>query len=975
MSEPDMVNRRIPTFLFLIFMILATGLLFIGYLSYREFKQRYISKTEDELTAITELKVQELMHWRQDRIADAAILISNPSIIDLATRLLDNPDDIRVRVQIENELQGFLIHHRYERIMLLDTQCVKRWILPDGPERPVSSVSPDTIAHLANGEPVFEDFYWNDAHHKVYLKILIPIRTRSPTATLRGFLALRIDPSYYLYPFLSTWPTASRTAETLMVRRDQDQVLFLNPLRFNPDAALHLRFPLDRSDLPASQVIKGAKGMVSGRDYRGVQVLACVQPVPDSPWLLVSRIDQEEAFAPIQQRLWTIIGFVALLFTGTATSLGLVWRHYHMAHYQSQLNTLKSLYEISERQKSLLAAVPDIIMEVNNRKIYTWANAAGLEFFGPDVLGREAASYFVGEPDTYQRVEPLFNGNENVMYVESWQRRQDGESRLLAWWCRVIKDPDGRPIGGISSARDITDQRKNETAIHFQAEILNQVENLVTVTDLEGRILYVNDAECRFMKCTRESLIGHPVTIYGEDTSRGASQTDIIKHTVELGSWRCDVVNFTPDGTEVTLDCRTRLMYDAKGRPFALCGIATDITQRKQAEQQRLQMEQKLQLTQKFESLGVLAGGIAHDFNNILMAVMGHAELALDALSPMSVAREDIREIEVAARRAAELCRQMLTYAGKSTLTREPVDLLDLMEEMAHLLKTSISKKALLNLHLERGLPPIAADPSQIRQVVMNLIVNASEAIGDRSGVINLSLGAIECDADYLSRNELNAEMKPGFYVFIEVSDTGVGMDAATRARIFEPFFTTKFAGRGLGLAAVLGIIRAHQAILRVYSEPDKGSTFKVLFPVMNTPPLNGAIEKPDATNTSWKAHGSILLVDDEETLRALGSRILSTMGFTVHTAVDGMDALRIYREHSGNIDLVLLDMTMPHMDGIETSRQLRQLDEKIKIVVTSGYSSEEVSGRFSGKGLTGVLQKPFTRAKLQELLAGIFPA
>ena len=283
---------------------------------------------------------------------------------------------------------------------------------------------------------------------------------------------------------------------------------------------------------------------------------------------------------------------------------------------------------------------------------------------------------------------------------------------------------------------------------------------------------------------------------------------------------------------------------------------------------------------QKLESLGVLAGGIAHDFNNLLMVVLGHAEMALQEISPRSAVRGNLTEITTAAQRAADLCRQMLAYAGRAVFALERVELRELVEEMAHLLKTAISKKAILNLSLERGLPPIEADPSQIRQIVMNLVINASEAIGDRSGVITVSVGATRCDEEYLRKTELHDDLAPGLYVHLEVTDTGSGMDAETRSRIFEPFFTTKFTGRGLGLAAVLGIVRAHKGALKVYSEPGKGTTFKVLFPALEE---KGRERGPSNSSpqADWRGQGTILLVDDEESLIDLGARMLEHLGFT----------------------------------------------------------------------------------------------
>ncbi len=410
---------------------------------------------------------------------------------------------------------------------------------------------------------------------------------------------------------------------------------------------------------------------------------------------------------------------------------------------------------------------------------------------------------------------------------------------------------------------------------------------------------------------------------------------------------------------------------DTRDRPATMIGTIQDITDRKQVEEENRILERQVQQSQKLESLGVLAGGIAHDFNNLLMAVLGHAELALDEISPMSPARRSITEITTAARRAADLCRQMLAYAGKASFALERVGLRDLVEEMAHLLKTAISKKAILNLNLERGLPPIEADPSQIRQIVMNLLINASEAIGDRSGVITVSVGATRCDEEYLRKTELHDGLSPGLYVHLEIADTGSGMDAETRSRIFEPFFSTKFTGRGLGLAAVLGIVRAHKGALKVYSEPGKGTTFKMLFPAL--PEREDAARSRESSPLAgWRGKGTILLVDDEESLIALGARMLEHLGFTVLTAADGLQAVDSYRERGKEIDLVLMDLTMPHMDGAEAFGELRRLNPDIRVVLASGYSHEDVSSRFAGKGLAGVLQKPYTLAKLRELLAGL---
>ncbi|HEY5528450.1 MAG TPA: PAS domain S-box protein, partial [Thermoleophilia bacterium] len=337
-------------------------------------------------------------------------------------------------------------------------------------------------------------------------------------------------------------------------------------------------------------------------------------------------------------------------------------------------------------------------------------------------------------------------------------------------------------------------------------------------------------------------------------------------------------------------------MRDEVGNQIGVQGRKRDITEIKEAEQERLQLERQVQHSQRLESLGVLAGGIAHDFNNLLLGVLGNAELALAELAPAAPARDNLLAITQASQRAAELCRQMLAYSGRGHFVTELIDLRTLVEDMLSLLKSTISKKILLKSNLPEGLSPLRGDASQLSQVVMNLVINASEAIGENSGVITISIGAMECSADYLRTAYLEANLAAGSYLTMEVSDTGSGMDKETQERLFEPFFTTKFTGRGLGLSAVQGIVRGHKGDLKMYSEPGKGTTFKLLFPaaVVEVERLG---ETSAAEDSSWSGEGTVLLVDDERTIRVLGARMLSRLGFQVLLAADGREALEVYCE------------------------------------------------------------------------------
>jgi CheY-like chemotaxis protein len=364
----------------------------------------------------------------------------------------------------------------------------------------------------------------------------------------------------------------------------------------------------------------------------------------------------------------------------------------------------------------------------------------------------------------------------------------------------------------------------------------------------------------------------------------------------------------------------------------------------------------------------VLAGGIAHDFNNLLAIILGNASLALDELPPMSSVRDSLRVIEKTSLRAAELCRQMLAYSGKCLFVNQPIRLKELIEEMVSLLKSSISKKAVLNLKLGERLPPLRGDPSQIGQVLMNLVINASEAVGDHNGVITISTGVSNCSRQNLRGVYLDETWTEGRYVWLEVADTGCGMAPETQQRIFEPFFTTKFTGRGLGLSAVLGIVRGHKGMLKVESQPGQGATFTVFFPASRE---EAALTGRDGglSSETWKGTGTILLADDEESVRTMGKRMLRRLGFEVLTAVDGREALEIYHAQREEIKLVLLDLTMPCMDGEETLDELRRIDPEIRVVMSSGYSEGEIAARFAGKRLAGFLQKPYALYELAQCL------
>jgi two-component system cell cycle sensor histidine kinase/response regulator CckA len=399
--------------------------------------------------------------------------------------------------------------------------------------------------------------------------------------------------------------------------------------------------------------------------------------------------------------------------------------------------------------------------------------------------------------------------------------------------------------------------------------------------------------------------------------------------------------------------------------------LVLEATRNLAALEERAQVQEKLLHVQKSESLGLLAGGIAHDFNNLLTAIMGHASVALLKLPESSAARPSIDALVAATRRAADLTQQLLAYSGKGRFQIRLIDLSEHIREIVTLLEAATPKQVQLRLELASSLPAIECDVAQIQQVVMNLVINATEAIGDQRGSVLVITGQQTIDASYPADGLTGEAPKPGDYVFVEVQDNGRGMDEATKQRVFDPFFTTKSTGRGLGLAAVLGIVRAHHGVMRIYSAVGHGTTFKVLFPAQSAPAETMAVsvrEEPKGT-------GTVLIVDDEVYLRRAARSILEHYGFAVIEAESGDRALEVYEEAKGSIVAVLLDMTMPGISGEETFRRLRQIDPEVTVILSSGYNEIEATRRFTSKGLAGFLQKPYTAGQLGEYVAQVIAA
>ncbi|MFA7059718.1 MAG: response regulator [Pedobacter sp.] len=491
------------------------------------------------------------------------------------------------------------------------------------------------------------------------------------------------------------------------------------------------------------------------------------------------------------------------------------------------------------------------------------------------------------------------------------------------------------------------------------------VPDLISIIDTNHTIIRVNLAMADRCGLMPKELVGRKC----HELMHGASDPHV----------SCPHVRLIQDGFGHTEQIEEKLLngvfditvsplHNAEGQLSGCVHVARDVTERKRAEEERLAFDQQFQQTQKLESLGVLAGGIAHDFNNILTIILGHCYIVDQDIDSGMDQKTHVKHIEKAAGRAAELCRHMLAYAGQNELVQTRINLWLLVDENVKMLRSAIKKNVNFELDLKYDVPEISGDSAQIQQVVMNLIINAAEAIGDENGTINITLKKTTVSTDQADKDFWGNAIHAGNYACLTVSDSGCGMTVETQKRIFEPFYTTKFTGRGLGMSVVLGIIKSHDGSLQLSSMPGVGTTFKIFLPLTAVPDILETKLTFDSVS-SVKARGAILLVDDEEELRIIGTSLLKAMGYSVMIAPDGREALEIYHEQRAGIDLILLDLLMPEMGGVHMYRRLREISPSLPIIVCSGYSVEEILEDIYSDKYSAVIQKPYNPDQLRNTL------
>ncbi len=1056
-----------------------------GYLYIAVEERSFEAEVRNQLGAVAELKVQELVAWREERIADARILgVSLSTLIAGAESLSGG----RNRAEIEAWMGRLLGATSYTAVGLFDRDNELRVWLPAG-DSPHDLDRQLILQSMRTKVPLLGDLRRDDPMGAARMALAVPI-LRSPSSEPLAALLLEINPAHFFYPLIQSWPTPSRSAETLLVRREGNDVVFLNELRHQKDTALKLRFPIASAPPPAAKGALGYEGALEGLDYRGVRVIAVTKGVPGSSWIMVVKVDREEVLAPLHKRTRLIAGFFGLAGVTLIVGILLLWsRQAAKAVHTSEVR-YRRLFESAKDGILILDALTGTIVDVNPfliellgfpREAFLGKRLLELESFGNIAANRayflellqkeylrydsillESAGgrriavefvsnvYFVGNQkviqcnirditerqrteDALRESERKFRAvlettsllgvmldqegniilcNDFLLALTGWTREEvlhrnwfelfippearreiyeeiflktiasgelpvhhrneiitrTGERRLVEWNNSMIRDTNGQFVGVASIGEDITERKLAEQELRAKEETLSESQSIAHV------------GSWRWEVATGTNLIlWTPETyrIYGVSPDAFVPTTETLLSLLHpddraaMQAWMeaclageappdLEVRASRPDGSVRHILGRGHLVRNAEGKPIRMTGIVQDITERKLAEEERNSLQLQLAQAQKMESIGHLSGGVAHDFNNLLTVINGYGQLLLGKFSLGDPLRTDVEQILRAGERAAVLTRQLLAYSRKQILQPHVLDLNRILGEMRPMVERLVGEDVEVCARFGSETGMVRADPHQLEQVIMNLVVNSSDAM-PRGGKLLVETGCVELDETYA---QSHPEAHVGRYVMLAVSDSGVGMNEEVQQHIFEPFFTTKGVGKGtgLGLSMVQGVVVQSGGSIEVSSKPGQGTTFKIYLPRIEEEAVE---EKVADTAPVLRGSETVLLVEDEAEVRRYVVTVLRSQGFRVVEVENPAEALSLCEPGGEHIDLLLTDVIMPKVSGRELADQVKRLRPGIKVLFMSGYSGNRIEVDGFLEESTSFIQKPFSREQL----------
>lgn len=1202
-----------PVLVAALFVLLASAIAWSAWRYYRAQKEAIEHEVRNQLLSIADLKVAEISDWAARRMDEVGLLMADSATARAMQRLASGspgqPEGSEVRTWLEEVRRRLhlasatFVNDRGDTILSVGTLF--------GDAEHIRQAAAEV---LRTNRVVLHDLHV-DGPGTIHMGLNLPLRV-SPDARPFGALLLGIDPAERLYPLLRRWPVPSQSGESLLVRRDGDEVVFLNGPRFRQDAALQLRVPMSRRDQAAVQAVLGARGIVEGVDYRDVPVIAAVRAVPGGLWFLVAKMDAEEVEAPIRRRSILLIFATVSLILAAGAGIFAIWRrqqvqfyrarheadlerqalagHYHylsrfandiilmmdhggrileandraltaygysreellrmtirdLRHPSSESDFERQWKEAGERGALVFESVhrtrgghpfpvevsvrsisegegqfrQSVIRDITERnaldeklrrmldahsaviessasaivtvtpdfRVATW-NKAAERIFG------WTAEEALGVPALFVPPHRMENAGElhrNVMRgavisgTPGLGQCKDGRVITLSISAAPLHNPEGQSTGVVLNFLDTTDRTKAEEALRRNESLYRATFDQAAVgmyyASLDGRFLRVNPQYCRITGYSQEELLqlsfrdvthpddlqadlerldrlvsgegatvrlnqrsirkdgsavwvhatvsllrsesGEPLHFVGvvEDVTERLRAEEALRQSEErfrclvesapeailvhrdmrilyvnsaavamfgatsaaelLGRNALDLVSpedreavkervalvarhvpappidrsyLRTDGTPIPVEVSAvPIEYDRQ--PAALVFLR-DITERKRNEAEKHGLEEQLLQAQKMESLGRLAGGVAHDFNNHLTVITGYCDMLLACMEPDDERREEVEEIRAAGVRAETLTQQLLAFSRKQIAERKPLNLNDVVLESGNILRRLIGEQVEIVTSLDPAPGLVVADRGQIVQILMNLAINARDAMPS-GGRIHIGTANVDLDRSVSLQHK---DATPGPYVLLSVADTGMGMSAETAQHVFEPFFTTKGMGigTGLGLSTVYGTVRQSGGWIRVVSRLGEGSRFEIYLPRVAS--VAAVREHPAPPAEVPGGVETVLVAEDQPEVRRLAMRILKSNGYQLLEASSGPEALEVSGRHAGPIDLLVTDVIMPRMTGRELATRLRESRPQIKVLYVSGYTADVIGREGVLDAGVAYLPKPFTPAQL----------
>ncbi len=948
------LNKR--QFIFLIgvlAILIAAG----GYLYNRHQANTIREQKYAELAAIAKLKTDQLVQWRKERIADARVMSCSPFFIHGVEQWLYNKSNIKFKADLEKRLTLPQKEYGYESVflvsiegnILLSVGSTLHGFDPVTSEKVMQTVKYDSMT--------CSDFYYCKLENTIHYDNIVPLKNEKNVTI--AILLLRINPYSFIYPFIQSWPTASKSSETLLIRKEGDSVLFLNDLRFRSRAALSLKIPLNRTDIPAVQSVLGYEGLFEGKDYRGVEVLSDIHRVPGTAWSMIAKVDQDEIFADLRTQAIIITVFAALLLL--ACGFGIMWiYHFH------QRNIYRLLWRTQEEFRTTLYSIGDAVITTDTNGKVQYLNVVAEQLTGwkeNDAKNKplEEVFHIINEVTRVRVQNPvqlvLKEGHVVGLANHTLLLAKDGMEIPIADSGSPIRDDKNEIIGVVLVFRDQTKERAIQKLLEDSEtkyrRLFEAARDGILILNAEtGKIVDVNPFLIEMLGYTHEYFLGKNVWDLGflkdivanEDKFSELREKEFIRYE--------DMPLETFDGRRMEVEFVSNV-YLVDHHKVIQCNIR-DITERKQLEDQ-------LRQVQKLEGLGTLAGGIAHDFNNILGIILAY-------VSGINRFKDDTKKLDLASntitkavQRGKSLVQQILMFARKTETSFGAVNVNDVVMETVTMVMETFPKIITCSQNFENMIPYINADRSQLNQVLLNLCVNARDAMPN-GGVLSINTRMVS----FAGLRNQHPDAEASGYVCIEVSDSGEGMTPEIQKRIFEPFFTTKGPGKGtgLGLSVAYGVIQSHKGFIDVESKLGKGTTFRVYLPTSQI--VEPVIEKIEGTLEEIQGGTeTILIVEDEEMLMMSLQLVLIEKGYNVLSASDGFTALKIYQEQKNDIALVLTDFGLPSISGLEVCHKIKQMNSNERIILATGFLDPEMKAEFLKVGVSRFLFKPYDLRKV----------